>query len=50
MKKNCYKKEHIIECLSLYELNLNPIGNKWAHAKKLKQKQQCTIDELFEIL
>ena len=40
---------HTIEFLPAYSPDLNPIENKWAHAKKRRRKLQCSIDELFQI-
>lgn len=41
---------HILEYLPPYSPDLNPIENKWAHAKKLRRKQQCSLDNLFKII
>ena len=40
---------HTIEFLPPYSPDLNPIENKWAHAKKRRRKIQCPIDQLFQI-
>lgn len=38
---------HILEYLPTYSPDLNPIEHKWAEAKAIRRKIQCSIDELF---
>lgn len=38
---------HFLEYLPPYSPDLNPIEKKWAQAKKLRRKIQCSLDELF---
>lgn len=38
---------HILEYLPPYSPDLNPIEKKWAHAKTIRRKERCSIDELF---
>lgn len=37
-----------LEYLSPYSLDLNPIEHKWAQAKSMRTKINCSIDELFQ--
>ena len=47
--KNLIEKHgHILEYLPPYSPDLNPIEPKWAQSKKLRRKQQCSIDDLFK--
>ena len=39
---------HLLEYLPPYSPDLNPIEKKWAQAKKLRQNQQCSVDNLFK--
>lgn len=38
---------HILEYLPSYSPDLNPIEHKWAHAKAIRRKLKCSIQELF---
>ena len=40
---------HTLEFMPAYSPDLNPIEHKWAQAKKLRRKIQCTIQQLFKI-
>jgi transposase len=40
---------HILEYLPSYSPDLNPIEHKWAHAKAIRRKHQCSIEELFQL-
>jgi transposase len=37
-----------LEYLPPYSPDLNPIEHKWAQAKSIRRKTNCTIDELFQ--
>lgn len=43
------KAGHTLIYLPPYSPDLNPIEHKWAQAKTIRRKIQCTIDELFGI-
>lgn len=38
---------HILEYLPVYSPDLNPIEKKWAQAKAIRRRLQCSIEELF---
>jgi transposase len=38
---------HTIQFLPAYSPDLNPIEKKWAHAKSVRRKVACSIQELF---
>lgn len=38
---------HTLLYLPPYSPDLNPIEHKWAQAKKLRRKTQCTLQDLF---
>lgn len=38
----------ILEYLPPYSPDLNPIEHKWAQAKSIRRKTNCTIDKLFQ--
>jgi len=38
---------HNLESLPPYSPDTNPIEHKWARAKALRRRHQCSIDELF---
>ncbi len=38
---------HTLEFLPPYSPDLNPIERKWAQAKAIRRRSQCSIDELF---
>ena len=38
---------HILEYLPPYSPDLNPIEPKWAQAKSIRRKYNCSIDQLF---
>jgi len=42
-----FKAGHTIEFLLPYAPDFNPIEHKWAQAKAIRRKQQCSIQELF---
>ena len=48
MKKIILQNGHILEYLPPYSPDLNPIEKKWAQSKKLRRKQQCTVESLFK--
>lgn len=39
---------HHVLFLPTYSPELNPIEHKWAQAKALRRKQQCSVQELFQ--
>ena len=41
---------HILEFLPPYSPDLNPIEHKWAQAKSLRRKKNCSTDTLFSQL
>jgi len=41
---------HILEFLPPYSPDLNPIEHKWAQAKALRRKKNCSTDTLFSQL
>lgn len=49
MKKAVEDAGHIIEYLPPYSPDLNPIEKKWAHAKSMRRKYRCSVDELFSM-
>jgi len=46
-KKAISQAGHILEYLPSYSPDLNPIENKWAQAKAIRRREQCTTQELF---
>jgi transposase len=42
------KSGHILEYLPPYSPDLNPIEQKWAQAKKPRQRLKCSIEALFK--
>lgn len=38
---------HTLEYLPPYSPDLNPIENKWAQAKAIRRRENCSIDSLF---
>ena len=38
-----------LEYLPPYSPDLNPIEQKWAQAKSIRRKNNCSIDELFKV-
>ena len=40
-------KGHIVEFLSPYSLDLNPIENKWSEKKAYIRKYQCSVKECY---
>ncbi|WP_427910196.1 transposase [Piscirickettsia salmonis] len=38
---------HTLEYLPSYSPDLNPIERKWAEAKAIRRKYQCSIEDLF---
>ena len=47
MQETLEQEGHQLEYLPPYSPDLNPIEKKWAHAKFLKQKFQCSTYDLF---
>jgi transposase len=41
---------HTLEFLPPYSPDLNPIEQKWAHAKAIRRKYRCSIQDLFSYL
>lgn len=41
------KSGHIVEFLPPYSPDFNPIEQKWAQAKAIRRKKQCSIEDLF---
>lgn len=41
------KAGHTLEFLPPYSPDLNPIEHKWAQAKAIRRKKNCSINELF---
>ena len=39
---------HILQYLPPYSPDFNPIEHKWAQAKAIKRRDQCTTEELFD--
>lgn len=39
---------HCLEYLPVYSPDLNPIEHKWAQAKAIRRRCQCSVDELFQ--
>lgn len=48
IKEALEMRGHILEYLPPYSPDLNPIEPKWAQSKKLRRKQQCSLDDLFK--
>ncbi|WP_157679940.1 transposase [Nitrosococcus watsonii] len=44
-----YKAGRTLKYLPAYSPVLNPIEQKWAHAKTIRQRIQVTIDNLFKL-
>ena len=40
---------HTLLYLPPYSPDLNPIENKWAQAKQIRRKNNCSIEEIFNI-
>ncbi|NRA88944.1 MAG: transposase [Rhizobiales bacterium] len=40
---------HTLLFLPPYSPDLNPIEQKWAHAKAIRRQQMCSIDDLFKL-
>lgn len=40
---------HVTDFLPAYSPDLNPIEKKWAHAKSIRKKCACSIQNLFKI-
>lgn len=49
IQENLQQTEHILEYLPPCSPDLNPIEHKWAQAKAIRRKYQCSINELFEL-
>ena len=47
MKNALINADLILEYLPPYSPDLNPIEHKWAQAKAIRRKHNCTMDELF---
>lgn len=50
IKNTITKAGHTLEYLPPYSPDLNPIEYKWARAKAMRRKRQCSIAQLFETL
>lgn len=48
MKKALKEAGHTLMYLPTYSPDLNPIEKKWAQAKKIRRKTNCTIQNLFK--
>jgi transposase len=48
IKNAILKAGHSLEYLPAYSPDLNPIEQKWAHAKAMRKKSRCSIDQLFK--
>lgn len=49
MQKSLETAGHTLFYLPAYSPDLNPIEHKWAQAKAIRKKQQCSVLELFQI-
>lgn len=49
MQKMIKQAGHTLEYLPVYSPDLNPIEKKWAQAKAIRRKLQCSIEELFTL-
>jgi transposase len=49
MQEQLFLAGFTLEYLPPYSPDLNPIEHKWAQAKSIRRKNNCSIDELFEI-
>ncbi|MCX7068559.1 MAG: transposase [Methylococcales bacterium] len=38
---------HLVEFLTPYSPDLNPIEHKWMQSKALRRQKACSIDDLF---
>jgi transposase len=47
MKEILHKAGHILLYLPPYSPDLNPIEHKWAQAKAIRRKYQCSLEHLF---
>lgn len=47
MAKALTDSGHTLLYLPTYSPDLNPIEKKWAHAKSIRRKLQCSIEDLF---
>jgi transposase len=47
IKKIITDAGHILEYLPTYSPDLNPIEQKWAQAKSIRRKYNCSINSLF---
>jgi len=43
------KAGHILEYLPPYSPDLNPIEQKWAQAKAIRRRENCSVEKLFQI-
>jgi transposase len=48
MQEQLFLAGFTLEYLPPYSPDLNPIEHKWAQAKSIRRKTNCTIDELFQ--
>ncbi len=48
MQDQLFRAGVALEYLPPYSPDLNPIEHKWAQAKSIRRKTNCTIDELFQ--
>lgn len=49
IKNAVISRNIILEYLPPYSPDLNPIEKKWAQSKLMRQKQQCSVETLFNI-
>ncbi len=47
IKKAVKKAGHILEFLPSYSPDLNPIEHKWAQAKAIRRKENCSVEQIF---
>jgi len=48
MKKALDQVGHTLLYLPPYSPDLNPIEHKWAQAKSVRKKENCSVDQLFK--
>ncbi len=47
IKKAVKNAGHILEFLPSYSPDLNPIEHKWAQAKAIRRKENCSVEQIF---
>jgi len=45
-----FAASHILKYLPSYSPDLNPIEHKWVQSKPIRKQENCTIDELFQLV